>query len=162
MLLEIIFVTVLLVLDQIVKYLTVTFLKGQPSIIVIDKVFQLTYVENRGAAFGMLQNQRLFFLIFTAIILILIFILYRKIPRTKHYSFLRFTTLLYIAGAIGNYIDRVRLSYVIDTFYFSLIDFPVFNMADSYVVVSAFLFGYLLLFYYKDQDLTFINFKKKK
>lgn len=153
-------VCLLIGLDQFVKYLTVIYLQGNSPYIVIDQMFALTYVENRGAAFGLLQNQRIFFLIFTIIILSIVFYYYLKIPRTKRYFLLRLCLIVFFAGAIGNWIDRLRLSYVIDTFYFSLIDFPVFNVADSYVVVSTILFAFLMLFYYKDHEFDFI--KKRK
>lgn len=159
MIIEIVAVLFLIGIDQIVKYLTVVYLQGNPPYVIIDNVFSLTYVENRGAAFGLLQNQRLFFLFFTIIILSIVFYYYLKIPRTRRYFLLRLTLTIFFAGAIGNWIDRLRLSYVIDTFYFSLIDFPVFNVADSYVVVSTFLFAFLMFFYYKDHEFNFI--KKK-
>src|SRR5690554_2512225 len=113
--LEIIAIIVLIGIDQFVKYLTVLYLQGNPPYIVIDNVFSLTYVENRGAAFGLLQNQRIFFLIFTILILSIVFYYYLKIPRTKRYFFLRTILVIFFAGAIGNWIDRLRLSYVIDT-----------------------------------------------
>ena len=160
MIIEVLFILVLIGLDQLVKYLTVLYLKGNESVIIIENIFELTYVENRGAAFGMMQNQRTFFLIVTTVVLILMIFYYTKIPRMKRYNLLRFSTLLFIAGAIGNLIDRMRLSYVIDTFYFSLIDFPVFNIADSYVVIAAFLYIFLLLFYYKDHELRFLKIRR--
>lgn len=64
------------------------------------------------------------------------------------------------AGAIGNFIDRLILVYVRDFLYFSLIDFPIFNVADIYVTVSAFAFFLLILVYYKDSDLEFLSDKK--
>ena len=66
------------------------------------------------------------------------------------------------AGGIGNLIDRVRLNYVVDFIYFSLIDFPVFNVADIYVTVSMFLLLILVLFYYKDEDFQFLKWKRDK
>lgn len=154
---EIIAICLLIGIDQFVKYLTVIYLQGNPPYIIIDKVFSLTYVENRGAAFGLLQNQRVFFLIFTIIILSVVFYYYLKIPRTRRYLLLRIILIVFFAGAIGNWIDRLRLSYVIDTFYFSLIDFPVFNVADTYVVIATFLFAYAMFFYYKDHEFNFIK-----
>ena len=66
------------------------------------------------------------------------------------------------AGGIGNFIDRIRLNYVIDFFYFSLIDFPIFNVADIYVTVAAFAMIFLGMFYYKDEDYDLIFPAKKK
>lgn len=163
--LELLIVVLLVILDQWVKYLTVIHLKGQAAHVVIDKVFELTYVENVGAAFGMLDNQQWFFKTFTTIFVALaLYVLFKKIPKNKFYLPLRITAVLFIAGGIGNLIDRFRLNYVIDTFYFKLIDFPVFNVADSCVVIGAILFAFLLLFKYKDEDFDFLNglFKFKK
>ena len=66
-----------------------------------------------------------------------------------------------MAGAYGNFIDRLRLGYVIDFFYFKLIDFPVFNVADIYVTVSTIVFCLLLFFYYKEEDLERIVRSRK-
>ena len=69
--------------------------------------------------------------------------------------------LLFFAGAIGNFIDRVMRNYVVDFFYFSLIDFPIFNVADIYVTVAAFAMIFLGLFYYKEEDFNQIFPAKK-
>lgn len=146
-------------IDQITKWLVVHNLKGKDSITIIPNVFELHYLENRGAAFGMLQNKQIIFLIGASIVLIAIGYLYRKIPHMSRYFWLRFCAVLVCAGAIGNMIDRIRLNYVIDFFYFSLIDFPIFNVADCYVVVACVLFAILVLFYYKDEDFAWVSRK---
>lgn len=146
-------------IDQITKWLVVHNLKGKDSITIIPNVFELHYLENRGAAFGMLQNKQIIFLIGASIVLIAIGYLYGKIPHMSRYFRLRFCAVLVCAGAIGNMIDRIRLNYVIDFFYFSLIDFPIFNVADCYVVVACVLFAILVLFYYKDEDFAWISRK---
>lgn len=161
MLTGIITIILLIGIDQFVKYLTVIHLKGQEPFVLLDGVFQLTYVENRGAAFGMLQNQRTFFLIFTLFVIGLIYFYYTKIPITKRYFLLRLTTQVFFAGAIGNWIDRLRLTYVVDMFHFSLIDFPVFNVADIYVVISSIAFILLMFFYYEENEFDFIRLKTK-
>lgn len=162
MIIDLIIIGVLIGIDQLVKHWTVLTLQGNAPIIIWNKVFELTYVENRGAAFGMLQNQRIFFLIFTILIVGAIYYFYLKIPRTKHFLLLRIAGLVFFAGSLGNWIDRLRLSYVVDMFYFSLIDFAVFNVADSYVVVSTILFAILMLFYYKDNEFDFMKIKRTK
>lgn len=144
---------ILTVLDQITKYLAVAHLKDQPSFVLIPGVFQLEYLENRGAAFGLFQNQRIFFLISVVIISILVVLFYQRVPLERKYIPLRICAVLLMAGAFGNCIDRIRLSYVIDFFYFKLIDFPIFNVADIYVTVSAFLIILLIFFYYKEEEL---------
>ena len=148
--------------DQFTKYLAVKNLKGQDSFIIIKNVFQLHYLENRGAAFGMLQNQRAFFIFSFIIIIAAIIYLYMKLPVTKRFIPLHLCGILVVSGAVGNMIDRLRLSYVVDFFYFELINFPIFNVADIYVVVGVFLLAILILFVYKDEELDSVfNFKKK-
>lgn len=147
----------LIALDQFTKYLTVLSIDEGSYIPIIQDIFGLSYVKNRGAAFGILQEQRWFFIVFTTIIVIGIVYYYFKLPKNKKYNPIKFTLILFIAGAIGNFIDRVRLEYVVDMLYFKLIDFPVFNVADCYVVVGAFLLVILMLFKYKEEDFNLKN-----
>ena len=148
-------------LEQWTKKLAVLHLKDQDPFVIWDGVFELQYLENRGAAFGIMQGQKIAFVICTAIVLVLLAFLYQRLPETKRFHPLRFVGVLLVAGAIGNLIDRVSYSYVVDFFYFKLIDFPIFNVADCYVTVGAILMAVLLLFYYKDEELDFLNFRKK-
>ena len=143
-------------LDQWTKVLAVKHLKDAPAIELIPGVFELAYVENRGAAFGMMQNQQTFFLIMTAIVLVGIVWLYIRMPFERRYLPLRACFTAFVAGAVGNLIDRLNLGYVVDFFYFRLIDFPVFNVADCYVTVTVFLFAILFLFCYEEEELAFI------
>lgn len=152
-------VVLLTLLDQITKILAADRLADGPFVI-IPGVFELRYLENRGAAFGMLQNQRVFFLVLTVVFLAVITYIYMKIPADRKYLPLRILSIVVTAGAIGNFIDRLMLVYVRDFLYFSLIDFPIFNVADIYVTVSAFVFFVLILVYYKDSDLEFLSEKK--
>lgn len=140
-------------LDQATKYLAIVNLKGQKPYIIWKDVFQLEYLENRGAAFGLFQNQRLFFFLSVVLIVIAVLWFYVKVPMNKHFLPLRMCAVLVMSGAIGNFIDRLRLNYVVDFLYFKLINFPVFNVADIYVTVAAFSFFLLLFFYYKEEDL---------
>ena len=144
----------LIALDQYTKYLAVVNLKDRPAIPVIEGVFELNYLENRGAAFGMLQNQKVFFIFIACIILVAIFYVLFKIPKDRKYIWLHILLVLIASGAVGNMIDRVRLEYVVDFLYFVLINFPIFNVADIYVTCSAILLVVLILFLYKEQDLT--------
>lgn len=154
---------VLVVLDQFTKYLAVAHLKDQPNIVLWQGVFELEYLENRGAAFGIMQGQKIFFVIFTSIAMIAIAWFYlKKIPDAKRYRLLEIICVMLFAGGIGNLIDRIRLNYVIDFFYFSLIDFPIFNVADIYVTVAAFAMVLLGMFYYKDEDYDLIFPSKKE
>ena len=140
-------------LDQYTKYLAITHLQGNP-ISLIEGVFELRYLENRVAAFGLLQNQQAFFLIIASITLFFIVYLYIRMPQTTHYLWLRACMISITAGAIGNMIDRVRFQYVVDFLYFELIDFPIFNVADIFATVATFGLVVLLLFYNKEEDIN--------
>lgn len=157
----ILWLVLLLGFDQVTKYFAVLYLKNQEAFPLIGNVFELQYLENHGAAFGVLQNQRGLLLIITVVILVLLGIFYRKIPAEKKYASLRFVGILVAAGAIGNLIDRLIHGYVVDFFYFRLIDFPIFNVADCYVVVAAVLAFFLIGFYYKDEDFAFLKKERK-
>ena len=159
---DVILMIFLIVIDQITKYFAVLNLKGVSSWVLWDGVFELHYLENRGAAFGILQDQKMIFILIAVVVLAVIFHVLFKAPYQKMYSKLHISLILIAAGAIGNLIDRVRLGYVVDFFYFSLINFPVFNVADIYVTVSSFYLVILLLFVYKESDLEFLAFKAKK
>jgi len=154
---------ILVLIDQFTKNLATTYLMDQEPIPIIKGVFELQYLENRGMAFGLFQNQRILFVIVTILILGVIGFCYLRIPDIKRYNPLRIVTIVIFAGAIGNFIDRMLNGFVVDFFYFKLIDFPVFNMADIYVTVSGFSLFILVLFYYKgENDFDFLNFKLKQ
>ena len=145
-------------LDQITKYLAVVHLKEKEAYVLWDQVFQLEYLENRGAAFGMLQ---IFFFFSVILISAVVVWFYFRVPMEKKFLPLRLCAVFIMAGAYGNFIDRLRLGYVIDFFYFKLIDFPVFNVADIYVTISTIVFCLLLFFYYKEEDLERIIRSRK-
>lgn len=128
------------ILDQLTKYLTVQYLMPIDTLPIIKDVIHLTYVENPGAAFGMLKDARwLFMSVSTVAIIGLLVYLFMK----KTHSKLENTALcLIIGGGIGNMIDRIGLGYVIDMIDFRLINFAVFNVADSFVCIGA---GLLML-----------------
>ncbi|NCB91476.1 MAG: signal peptidase II [Clostridia bacterium] len=152
----------LTLLDQWTKHLAVLHLAGKNDIILIKGVFQLQYLENRGAAFGIFQNQIWIFVILTVIFLLAVIWIYFKIPREKKYLILHIVAVVLTAGAMGNFIDRIRLGYVVDFFYFSLIDFPIFNVADIFVVISFIIIAICILFIYKEEDFSFIDRNHKK
>ena len=148
--------------DQWTKILATRTLGGGEHIVLIPGVLELTYVENRGAAFGILQNARIFFFAITLAALIAIFYILHRMPEDSRYLPLRICLHLIAAGAVGNLIDRLVLSYVRDFIYFSLIDFPVFNMADIYITCATFTLLVLSLFYYRqEEDFAFLNRDKK-
>lgn len=149
-------------LDQWTKQLAVAHLQGQPNIPIWDGVFELQFLTNRGAAFGIFQNQRWIFLVTTVLIMAALLCFFIKLPKEKRYLPLAVICVALEAGALGNMIDRVRLGYVVDFLYFKLIDFPIFNVADCYVTVGTILAAILLLFYYKEADWERITGKAKK
>jgi len=139
-----IIVITIIVLDQLSKILALKYLVPIKDIPIINNIFHLTYVENRGAAFGLLQNQKLFFLITTFLVLgfIWFYAHNNRLPKMMIWGL-----SLVAGGAIGNLIDRVRLGFVVDYFNVAIINFPVFNIADSAVVVGAILVSIYILKY---------------
>ena len=147
--------------DQWTKFLAVENLKGKADIPLIPNVLYFQYLENRGAAFGIFQDQKIFLVLLTSLILVGVCYVLWKIPADKKYIYLKLLCFLITAGGIGNLIDRVRLDYVIDFIYFAPIDFPVFNVADIYVSVGMIFLFIVVLFYYKDEDFEFLKWKSK-
>ena len=145
-------VSILTSVDQFTKYIVTKYLKEGSKIIFLNDIFEIFYFENNGAAFGILKGQQLFFYVITIIIFVFIVYYICKMPFTKKIFPLFFNTSLLTAGTFGNFIDRVRLKYVVGFIYFKHIDFPVFNVADMYITISCTLFIYLIMFYYKNED----------
>ncbi len=155
LLISLIVCAVLVAFDQWTKALATTHLQDAPFVI-WEGVFEFRYLTNKGAAFGVFQNQITYFLISTVITLALIAYVYWRMPHTKQYGFLRGVLVLLTAGAIGNFIDRAFLGYVVDFLYFKLIDFPIFNVADCYICVAAFFLFVAIVFLYKDDDFAWL------
>ena len=152
----------LVLFDQWTKSLAVSGLKGQEDIILIKGVLQLTYTENAGIAFGLFQGKQYIFAGITVLVLAYLLIMLIRTPKTKRTFFLIAVFTLLIAGSVGNMIDRLWHRYVVDFIYFSLINFPVFNVADIYVTVSCILLIVLILFVYKEEELSeWFSLKKK-
>ncbi len=147
----------LIALDQWLKYLVTVHLKGNPAVPIIEDVFELLYVENPGAAFSILQNQRVFFIIFTGIVMLFLLTVLLS-GRYRHHSLLNISFVLVLAGGIGNLIDRIVHGVVIDYLYFKWIDFPVFNFADCCLVLGAILMLIFFFFVYEDTSMA----KKKE
>ena len=122
-------------LDQLTKKLAVLYLSEIDTLPIIKDVIHLTYSENTGAAFGMLKDHRWIFLVFSTVAIIAIsgYLIATK-PKNKLYV----TALSFVlAGGIGNMIDRIAYGYVVDFIDFTLIDFAIFNIADSFITVGA-------------------------
>lgn len=149
-------------MDQAAKAAAVHLLKGQAAYTLIPNILEFQYLENTGAAFGMLKNQKYFF-IFIAIIFILLiaFILFTS-PTNKKYNMLHLWLIFIASGAAGNMIDRIRYDYVVDFIYIKIIHFPIFNVADILVTVGTIGLILSILFKYKEKDFDFLNFKQTK
>ena len=155
------FFGLLIVLDQFTKYAAETYLKGIGTKPVIPGVFELFYLQNRGAAFGILANRQwVFVMIALAMVAVAIYV-YVYLPVTMHFLAMRICTVLIAAGTAGNMIDRLLHRYVIDFLYVSLIDFPVFNVADCYVVVGALLLIVLIFTLYRNDNFECLNPEKE-
>lgn len=139
-LLVIILSAVIVGIDQLIKFLVYSYLKPVGSVEIIPGLFSMTYVENKGAAFGMMANMRWVFIIFTiAVIAVLFYVIFKKKIKSKMFTA---SAILLIGGGIGNLIDRIFLGYVID--YLSISFFPpVCNFADYCITVGT---GLLLIY----------------
>ena len=179
-----IIVLMLVIFDQVTKYFATIKLKANDAYVIINDVFELQYLENESAAFSLdpvsiihhffpikvfdenpalfLKTKMIFFIVLTAICIFLLIKLYLRIPDIKRYMVLNGVIIDLVAGALGNLIDRIIHNYVIDFFYFSLINFPIFNVADNYVSCSVFVLAYLILFFLKEDDFEKIFPSKKK
>lgn len=147
MLYIIIFFLVLLA-DQGTKYYISHNFIPLNSVNFIGNLIYLTYVKNAGAAFGVLQNAQILFIIVTAVILLIILV-YFIVSHSKN-VLLRISLILIMAGGVGNLIDRVRQGYVVD--FIDLKFWPVFNVSDMSVVVGSILLAYYILFRYKEGE----------
>lgn len=138
--------------DQLTKWLAVHNLMDK-NISLISGVLELHYLENRGAAWGMLENQTWFLILIPILVMGAIIYGYMSLPPHRHYTLLRFSLVLLAAGATGNFIDRIFNHYVVDFIYVSIINFPVFNIADCYVCIASACILYCIIIKHKDENL---------
>lgn len=142
------FTIILIVADQATKICTINFLKPIGTVEFIKNIISFTYVENRGAAFGILQNSRWIFIVFTVVVIAAMVIYTIKIkPKSTLYML---SASLIVAGGVGNLIDRIFRGYVVDMIEVTFVNYPVFNFADICVVIGAIL---LCIFVICDKDL---------
>lgn len=127
------------------------------AIDLIPRVLQICYFENTGAVWGILKGKSVFLLITTAIIMVICIYVFIKVPADRKYAAFHVALTMVLVGAVGNMIDRCIKQSVTDFIYVSLINFPIFNVADICVVVGVFLLMFLFLFVYKDSDLDFLK-----
>lgn len=154
-------VVILVAFDQITKFFARTELKGNPKVL-WDGVFSLYYHENRGSIWGILQGKIDILLVFSVFLFALLIYVYVKTPKIKVYYPLFWVLVVMGAGAIGNTIDRVFFGFVTDFLYFELINFPIFNIADCYITICAFLSIFLVFTKYKEDEFTFLSAKRKE
>ena len=141
-------ISILIIIDQAIKWISRTKLTKFESYPVIDGFFHFTYVENRGAAFGMLQNKTWFFVLITFVVVG--YMIYFTKKNKNIDKKLTFVLSIISAGAIGNLIDRIWLGFVVDMFDFRGIWQFVFNFADICVVVGGILLIFLII---KDKEI---------
>lgn len=139
---------VLVLIDQIIKFVCIKYLMPIGSFTVIDKFFYLTYVENEGAAFGLFSGARWFFIAITIIMLFVLGWYYLKIPKSNITIFLKMSVIMIVAGAFGNFLDRLIKGYVVDMFHFVFWghSFAVFNFADILVVCGTAIVAVFIVF----------------
>ena len=151
MLIGLIIIGVLIGIDHLTKYWAYSDLRVNGTIPIIEGVFSLAYAQNSGAAWGLFSGSQ--FLNWMPIIMtVLLLVVYQRLPQTKRMLPLNIGVLFLAAGALGNRIDRSVYGFVQDFLYFELIDFPIFNIADCYIVCSCIFMGLMIVFYYKDES----------
>lgn len=137
---------VLIALDQLTKFWVVAHIELGEIKPFLPPIFSLTYLRNYGAAFSMLQNQQGLFALVTVVFLAGAgYYFYRKATSL----WIELALLLVISGGIGNFIDRLRLGYVVDMVHLDFMDFAIFNVADAYLTVGV-AFMLLLTLFEKD------------
>lgn len=142
----IIAIILMVLLDQITKIWAVNALGYGGDLSLWQDVLHFHYLENKGAAWGIFSGKQLFLIILTSLIIIGLFIYLLRLPQNKASRWYKIAFTMIIGGAIGNLIDRISLNYVRDFIYFKLIDFPIFNVADIFVVCGVILLMLVILF----------------
>ena len=146
-LIYIVSILLILAIDQYSKFMVSKNLFIGQSIPVIKNIFHITFVTNTGAAFGLFKNSTLFFIVISVVVICFIAILLLK--SLKKQDFLskpafNSSLILIVSGAMGNLIDRLRFSYVVD--FIDVRIWPVFNVADISITIGTFLFIFIFLF----------------
>ena len=160
-LISILIILVCVGIDQLTKLLAINNLRDlADEIPVINKVFGLYYVENKGISFSMLSSKMALIIIITSIIMLILIYVMIRTPKTKYFMPFSIVLSVIIGGAAGNMIDRIFRGFVIDFIMLDFINFPIFNVADIFVCVGLFILVILIIFKYKDKDFDFIIPKK--
>ena len=136
-----------LILDRLTKILATKNFIENP---IEGPIINLTYLENRGAAFGILQDKRIFFLLITVAIVLYLFYHFYTTYKTNP-KILNVALAMIISGALGNFYDRLVNGYVVDFIEFSFVNFPVFNIADIFVTLGCALMIIYIVFIHEDK-----------
>ncbi|WP_343209085.1 signal peptidase II [Anaerolentibacter hominis] len=155
-------IPLLVLIDQLTKLYAKTYLQEHGPVTVIKGVFQFRYHTNSGAAWGMLEDRIWLFVLITLAALVLLGIIYFRLPAQRKFVPIQIILLFIVSGAVGNLIDRVSYHYVVDFLYLELIDFPIFNLADCYVTMSIAVLVILMIFKYKEADIDVLFSKKEQ
>lgn len=158
---EIAIIAVIILADYLTKKYVYGYCASEGDIILIKNVLRFTSVENTGASFGIFKNQTGLLTVISAICsaILVVFIFYTYPRRNK---LLRLSLVMITGGAIGNIIDRIALGYVRDFVYFELIDFAVFNVADSFLTVGTILLIIYVLFFFGKEEEKLRKLKEAK
>ena len=160
-LISILIILVCVGIDQLTKLLAINNLRDlADEIPVINKIFGLYYVENKGISFSMLSSKMALIIIITSIIMLILIYVMIRTPKTKYFIPFSIVLSVIVGGAAGNMIDRIVRGFVIDFIMLDFINFPIFNVADIFVCVGLFILVILIIFKYKDKDFDFIIPKK--
>jgi len=126
-----------IIVDQIIKFIIKANMNIADTINIIPNFFRITFLKNEGAAFSMLSGNRLLFIFITILVLVLFYFFLLKNKKIDNIKQILYGLLL--GGIVGNLIDRIIYGYVIDYLDFNLGEFnyPVFNLADSLIVISV-------------------------
>ena len=148
-------------LDRLSKIVAEYYCNNE-NFVLVKNILEITYIKNTGGAFGILNNQRFFF-IFIAVLFVclLIFFLFAT-PNDSKFNALHIWVSFILAGTIGNLADRIIYGSVIDMIYISKIDFPVFNLSDIFISLGTIFTLIIVLFKLKEKDFEFLNFKQNK
>ncbi|MCR5673283.1 MAG: signal peptidase II [Lachnospiraceae bacterium] len=152
--LSLILLAVLTLIDRITKIWATDRLYDSDPIEIIPNILMLYYLPNgnTGAAFGMLSGHRVLFLAIAIVVVAAIIYLIYNMPPDRKYRIIGILLVFIAAGGAGNMIDRFIQGYVVDFIYISIINFPIFNVADMYVSICTVLLAIIVLFKLKDDD----------
>lgn len=137
-------------LDQLTKFLTVQTFDLHTGMTILNDIISLFYIQNTGAAWGILAGNMTMFYIITVLVLGGMFYWYHFVNKRQLHWAEKLSYMLIVSGALGNFIDRLRLGYVVDMIKFEFIDFPIFNVADIYLTIGVILMMFYSLFLEKE------------